>query len=325
MTHQAATGGADPEKLDVWTAGEAMGLLLASGSRPLRRADGFVRSVAGSESNVAVGLARLGHRVAFAGRTGADPAGGWVRDTLRAEGVNLDGLLTDPARPTGILLRDSPLAGPVSVSYYRSASAGAALDAGDVPADTVSGARAVFLSGITPVLSAGAARFTDRALSVAADAGVPVFFDPNVRLRLAGRDRWRAVVSACLDRVDTLLIGDGELDLLALPGDPGELLRGRLRTVVVKRGADGATVTTADGSVHAPASPAPLVDPVGAGDAFCAAWISAWLRRKRPLEALREANAVAAFVVAAATDIAGLPTSEERDWAMRKDRTDVDR
>ena len=138
------------DRLDVWTGGEAMGLLLAGGARTLRRADGFVRGVAGSESNVAVGLARLGHRVAFGGRVGADPVGGWVRDTLRAEGVGLDGLITDPALPTGILLRDSPLAGPVSVSYYRSGSAGAAVDAGDVHADTISGARAVFLSGITP-------------------------------------------------------------------------------------------------------------------------------------------------------------------------------
>lgn len=318
------TYGAEPERLDVFTGGEAMGLLLASDARTLRQADDFVRGVAGSESNVAVGLARLGHRVAFAGRVGADPVGGWVRDTLRAEGVGLASLIIDPALPTGLLLRDSPLARPVSVSYYRSGSAGAAVDADDVPEHVISGARAVFLSGITPMLSASAARFTDRMLSVAAEAGVPVFFDPNVRLRLAGRESWRAVVSY-LDRVDTLLIGHGELGLLGLPDDPAKLLSGRLNTVVVKRGADGATVTTADGTVHEPAIPAPLIDPVGAGDAFCAGWISAWLRGRSPSESLREANAVASFVVATATDIAGLPTSEERDWAMRGDRTDVDR
>jgi 2-dehydro-3-deoxygluconokinase len=318
------TYGAAPERLDVFTGGEAMGLLLASDARTLRRADDFVRGVAGSESNVAVGLARLGHRVAFAGRVGADPVGGWVRDLLQAEGVDLDGLITDPALPTGLLLRDSPLGRPVSVSYYRSGSAGASVDAGDVPERVVSGARAVFLSGITPMLSASAARFTDRILSVAEEADVPVFFDPNVRLRLADRESWRAVVSY-FDRVDTLLIGHGELGLLGLPDDPAKLLSGRLNTVVVKRGADGATVTTVEGTMHEPAIPAPLIDPVGAGDAFCAGWISAWLRGRSPSESVREANAVASFVVATTTDIAGLPTREERDWAMREDRTDVDR
>lgn len=310
--------------IDVFTGGEAMGLLLASGSQALRRADRFIRSVAGSESNVAVGLARLGHRVAFGGRVGADPVGGWVRDALRVEGVDLRGLVTDQSRPTGILLRDSPLGRPVSVSYYRSGSAGAAVDEQDVPADVISGARAVFLSGITPMLSRCAARFTDRVLDVAAEAGVPVFFDPNVRLRLADRDQWRAL-TGYFDRVDTLLIGHDELGLLGLPDDPAELLSGRLKAVVVRRGADGATVSTAQGSLHEPANPAQVVDPVGAGDAFCAGWISARLHGKPLAESLREANAVASFVVAAVTDITGLPTSEELAWAMRANRTDVDR
>jgi 2-dehydro-3-deoxygluconokinase len=310
--------------LDVFTAGEAMALLLADGFQPLRRADRFIRGVAGSESNVAVGLARLGHRVAFGGRVGADPVGGWVRDALQAEGIDIHSLITDPSLPTGLLLRDSPRARPVSVSYYRSGSAGAALGPADVPADVIKGARAVFLSGITPMLSRGAAQFTDQVLRVAGAAGVPVFFDPNVRLRLADRETWRAM-RTYLDRIDTLLVGHEELALLGLPDDPAELLSPRLRTVVVKRGAEGATVTTADETRYEPANSVPLVDPVGAGDAFCAGWISASLRGLPLAESLREANAVASFVVATATDLAGLPTGEERTWAIQRDRTDVDR
>lgn len=309
---------------EVFTAGEAMGLLLASGARPLRQADQFIRSVAGSESNVAVGLARLGHRVAFAGRVGADPVGGWVRDALRAAGVDVQGLISDPELPTGLLLRDSPQGRPVSVCYYRSGSAGAAINASDVPDDMVSTARAVFLSGITPMLSPRATRFTDRVLRLAADNSVPVFFDPNVRLRLADKERWQAV-KAFLPLVDTLLIGEGELDLLGLPSDPAGLLSARLKTVVVRRGANGATATTPEGTLHAPTTPAPVTDPVGAGDAFCAGWISAWLRGKSSAEALREANTVAAFVVATTTDLAGLPTPEERAWALQGDGADVDR
>ena len=102
--------------MDAVTAGEAMGLLLAESATPLRRADRFVRSVAGSESNVAIGLTRLGHSVAFCGRIGTDAAGGWVRDTLRAEGVDVRALHDDPDRPTGVLLRDSPPRGAPSPS-----------------------------------------------------------------------------------------------------------------------------------------------------------------------------------------------------------------
>jgi 2-dehydro-3-deoxygluconokinase len=309
---------------EVFTAGEAMGLLLAHGFEPLRRADRFIRGVAGAETNVAVGLARLGHRVAFAGQVGADAVGGWVHDVLRAEGIDTHSLITNPSLPTGLLLRDSPHARRISVSYYRSGSAGAALGPGDVPVDVIAGARAVFLSGITTMLSTEAARFADRVLGVAGEAGVPIFFDPNVRLRLADRENWRGI-RTYLNRIDTLLIGQEELALLDLPDDPAELLSDRLRTVVVKRGAEGATATTADGTCCETANPVPVVDPVGAGDAFCAGWISAWLRGKSVPESLREANAVASFVVTTATDLAGLPTAEERAWALQGGRTDVDR
>lgn len=60
---------------EVFTAGEAMALMIPSDDLPLARARRFERSVAGSESNVAVCLARLGHRVAFSGRFGNDSAG----------------------------------------------------------------------------------------------------------------------------------------------------------------------------------------------------------------------------------------------------------
>lgn len=302
-----------------------MALLLADDHRPLPHADRFVRSVAGSESNVAVGVARLGHRVGFTGRVGADAAGSWVRDALRAEGVDIAGLMIDGSRPTGLLVRDSPSGRPVSVAYYRSGSAASALCPDDVRPGLVAAARCVFLSGITAMLSSTAAQFVRHVLDVAREAGVPVLFDPNVRLRLADRDTWRAMLADVLDDVDTLLIGHEELDLLGLPDDPAKLITPRTRTVVVKRGADGATACTADETVHQPARAVNTIDPVGAGDAFCAGWISAWLRNSTLHQSLREATAVASFVVASPTDTAGLPSADERDRALEENGADVDR
>ncbi|MER7007627.1 sugar kinase [Dactylosporangium sp. NPDC000555] len=303
--------------VDVVTAGEAMGLLLAESATPLRRADRFVRSVAGSESNVAIGLARLGHSVAFCGRIGADAAGGWVRDTLRAEGVDVRALLEDPDRPTAVLLRDSPGTGrPVSVSYYRSGSAASALSTADVDEELVASARLLFVSGITAMLSPSAEDFVDRLMSVATRAGVHVAFDPNVRLRLAGAEQWRRAYARFATRMDTLLVSGEELDVLQLPADPARLLRGRTTTVVVTHGAGGATATTAEGTDRVGARAVAVADPVGAGDAFTAGWLSARLRGLPSAGALREAAAVASLVVGVPTDIAGLPTPRERDQVL---------
>ena len=311
--------------MDAVTAGEAMGLLLAESGMPLRRADRYVRGVAGSESNVAVGLARLGHSVAFCGRVGTDAVGGWVRDTLRAEGIDLRALHDDPDRSTGLLLRDSPAGGrPVSVSYHRTGSAASALSTRDVDEELVASARLVFVSAITAMLSPSAEHFVDHLVAVATRAGVHVAFDPNVRLRLAGVERWRRSYRRFAGRMDTLLVSDGELQLLELPDDPAQLLRDRTTTVVVTRGADGATVTTAGGTIAVGARGVTVADPVGAGDAFTAGWLSGWLRGLPPAAALREAAAVASLVVSAPTDIAGLPTARERDQVLLSGG-DVDR
>ena len=306
-------------------AGEAMGLLLAESGTPLRRADRFVRSVAGSESNVAIGLARLGHRVAFCGRVGTDAVGGWVRDTLRAEGVDVRALHDDSDRPTGVLLRDNPAGGrPVSVSYHRTGSAASALSTRDVDEGLVASARLVFVSGITAMLSPSAEDFVDHLISVATRAGVHVAFDPNVRLRLADVAQWRRTCGRFAGRMDTLLVSKEELHLLELPADPAHLLHGRTTTVVVTHGADGATATTAGGTIGVGARGVIVADPVGAGDAFTAGWLSAWLRGLPPADALREAAAVASLVVSVPTDIAGLPTPRERDQVLLSGR-DVDR
>lgn len=80
--------------------------------------------MAGAESNVAIGLARLGHRVRWAGRVGADELGALVLRTLRAEGVDIGHAATDETgRPTGLLLTEPRLGTLTRVSYYRAGSA----------------------------------------------------------------------------------------------------------------------------------------------------------------------------------------------------------
>jgi len=83
----APGGGSQPDAkaLDLVTFGEIMVLLCAEPGRPLRSANKFDRSLAGAESNVAIGMARLGHQVGWFGRVGDDALGLGALDTLRPE------------------------------------------------------------------------------------------------------------------------------------------------------------------------------------------------------------------------------------------------
>ncbi|MFI6984014.1 carbohydrate kinase family protein [Embleya sp. NPDC050154] len=95
--------------------------------------------------------------------------------------------------------------------------------------------------------------------------------------------------------------------------DAAELSARGVRTVVVKDGANGAWAVEGDTVERTPARQVPTVDPVGAGDAFAAGWISAALRDLTLRQRLCEAAVVASCAVAARGDITGLPDSSTRD------------
>jgi 2-dehydro-3-deoxygluconokinase len=302
------------------TCGEAMLLMLAEPGMPLDRAVSFRRSVAGAESNVAQGLARLGHWARWIGRVGDDPAGEAVLRELRADGVDVSGAEMDPQAPTGLLLRDSHAQRVIDVQYYRKGSAASLLSPDQIRLEMLEGARVVHVSGITPMLSESAAQATWALVERARQVGAAVSFDPNVRRKLGSDHEWMRTVGPLLREADLVIAGEDELELL-LGGGAEEtskalLTMGRARTVVVKRRDHSAAAHGRDGECTQEPFDVPVCDPVGAGDAFAAGWLSAWLRGVKPERALAEAACVAALVVQAPGDTDGLPTAHTRDRAL---------
>ncbi|AXK31312.1 sugar kinase [Streptomyces armeniacus] len=305
---------------EVVTCGEAMLLMLAEPGVPLERAARFSRSVAGAESNVAAGLARLGHRTRWLGRVGADPAGEAVLRELRADGVDVSWAGVDPDAPTGLLLRDSHPQRGIDVQYYRAGSAASRLAPEHIQPEALAGARVLHLSGITPMLSASATEATWRLVELARRAGTAVSFDPNVRLKLGTAHEWMHTVGPLLREADLVLAGEDELELLlgggADEGAKALLGLGHTSAVVIKRRDHSATAVSEGGQWDQRAFSVRVADPVGAGDAFAAGWLSGWLRGEGPQRALAEAACVAALAVQAPSDTEGLPTAAVRDRTL---------
>ncbi|WP_405623852.1 sugar kinase [Streptomyces sp. NBC_00076] len=287
-------------------------------------------SVAGAESNVAIGLARLGHRVQWAGRVGADELGALVLRTLRAEGVGTDHAGTDDTgRPTGLLLTEPRLGTLTRVSYYRAGSAGSAVSPADVLPALASGARVLHLTGITPALSPAAAEATLAAATTAREAGITVCLDVNYRSRLWSTDRARTALRPLLDHTDLLIASEDELPLALERSGAGEseavhdILAAGVDEVVVKRGARGATTFTADGATDSAARQVDAVDLVGAGDAFVAGYLSGLLDGSDVRARLHRAVTTAAFAVATRGDWEGLPTQDELGLFDQPDGTTI--
>ncbi|HET9082845.1 MAG TPA: sugar kinase [Candidatus Limnocylindrales bacterium] len=308
---------------EVVTLGECLASFVASDPGPLAEARAFVRHIAGAEANVAVGLARLGHAVAYIGRVGGDGFGSAIVRALRGEGVDTRHLAIDDAARTGVMFRERRVLGAMDVVYHRAGSAGSRLNGEDVDRAVVDGvfdgARWLHLTGITPALSGSARAATMRALAAGRHAGATISFDINLRRRLWSDDEAAPVIRDLASRVDVVL---GSVDELALVADvdpetaPEDLVETVAALgpaiVVAKLGRDGALGREGEQSVAEPGIAVPqVVDPVGAGDAFSAGFIAGRLDGVDLGTALRMGNACGALAVAASGDQSGLPDRDE--------------
>ncbi|MGH2459516.1 MAG: PfkB family carbohydrate kinase, partial [Chloroflexota bacterium] len=104
--------------MDVVTLGEMMVMLVATENGPLRNIDLFRKHVAGSEANVCIGLARLGHQSGWISRLGDDEFGLYIRNFLRGEGVDVSRVILDADHPTGIAFKERRELGARRVIYY---------------------------------------------------------------------------------------------------------------------------------------------------------------------------------------------------------------
>ena len=116
-------------KVDVLSFGETMAMLVAEETGDLALVERFHKRIAGADSNVAIGLARLGFNVAWLSRVGADSLGRFVLNTLQAEGLDCQHVAVDPQHPTGFQLKSRVDDGSdPQVEYFRRGSAASHLN-----------------------------------------------------------------------------------------------------------------------------------------------------------------------------------------------------
>src|ERR1700730_6931251 len=115
---------AERRTLDVVTYGEPLVVFIAEEPGPLPTVQRFRKAVAGAELNVAVGLARLGFKVGYVSRVGADSFGEFVTQTLLQQRIDAARVRIDPTHPTGFYLKSCVLDGSdPAVEYHRKHSA----------------------------------------------------------------------------------------------------------------------------------------------------------------------------------------------------------
>ena len=305
---------------DVLCVGETMVMVTPAPGGRLDARSSFLLRAGGAESNVAMFLAELGHRAAWLSRVGSDPLGALLLSEVAATGVDTSLVEVSSGEPTGVYFKDPGPRG-TAVYYYRRGSAAAAMDPEFLSRRGPGSAAVVHISGITPALSDSCQDLVRHVLVDRPLREATVSFDVNYRPALWEPGAAGPVLRDLAARADVVFVGLDEAATLwgvstaaevrALLPEPG--------VVVIKDGAVDASSFHAGGVSRVPALRVEVVEPVGAGDAFAAGWLSGMLQGLDHTGRLRLGHLVAGAALRSTSDHADVPPRDVLDKALAVD------
>ncbi len=290
-------------QFEVVCVGETMAMVTPEQPEPLEFARTVVIHPAGAESNVAMYLASLGHRVGWVSRLGDDPLGRRVLSDVSAVGVDTSLVEIDENAPTGVYFKDPGL-GCTRVFYYRRGSAASLMRAQLLDPVLRMPPQLVHLTGITPALSQQCDDMMSELFHAFRESGTTISFDVNFRESLWPHAKAAVRLIELAQQADVVFVGLDEAQALwgARKPDDLRILLDQPRVLVVKNGAIGATVYQEEHSEFVPALKVDVREPVGAGDAFAAGWLSGLLRDLPHVQRLRLGHLLAGGALGSTAD-----------------------
>ncbi len=297
---------------DIVALGEPLLEFVAAERGRLQDVKTFQRGWGGDTSNFVVAVARLGGSSGYLTRIGGDEFGRSFLALWRQERVDASRVTVEPDGVTGIYFIAFPEDGAHEFTYYRAGSAASHLQPTDIPVDYVDRARVFHTSGITQAISASAAETAKVAITQARTCNLTISYDANIRPKLQPLSSLRAAFEATIPSVDIVFLSGEDAEHLYGTVPSQEVVRRILacgpNIAVLKQGAAGCLIASADGTLSIPGWPITPVDATGAGDAFDAAFLIEW-RRGAPLDqAGRFANAVGALTASSLGAVTAIPT-----------------
>lgn len=316
--------------MGIVTIGETMVLFQPIEERPLKHSTIFSKTIGGAESNVAIGLSRLGKKARWIGRLGKDPFGDAIVSTLSGENIELLHVVRDEKHATSVYFKDVYKFGDPDVYYYRRDSASSMWKPLHVQKNWFKDATILHMTGITPALGRETLSFTIECMKMAKSLGLTVSFDPNIRFKLWDEDTAKEALLRLIPLCDIFLPGIEEAKFLFGNKEPKQLAEEILKmgphTVAIKLGEQGAMGMRKDGCPPVVVSGEKVrnvIDTVGAGDAFASGFLSIVLENVKEFsldEALELGNKMGAIAIQGKGDWEIFPNFEDLKGSNRPTR-----
>jgi sugar/nucleoside kinase (ribokinase family) len=281
-----------------------------------RRVDGIDIKSGGDGLNVALGLAKLGHRVGFCGKVGTDQLGSYLADVIRAAGIDDRGLTRAAGTTTCACL--VLINGGGDRAFFYHGGANEQFSAADIDDRLAAEASIVHVGGtyLLPRFDGeGAARLFQRARAAGRITSMDVTWDVT--------GRWLSVIEPCLPHLSFFMPSIREAERIAGTSDPARIAeffeaRG-VGTSVVKLGEKGCYVKPrGKPGFSVPSFPTRVVDTTGAGDSFVAGFLAGVLKGWDLGRTASFACAVAALNIRKVGATGGIPTFEEAERFMER-------
>lgn len=302
----------------VITLGESMVVFTPESYGALRYEHAYRSRLAGAESNTAIGLSKLGISASWMSRLGEDEFGHYVRNMIRAEGVDTSAVVMDLEHRTGIMFKQREYGGETTVYYYRENSAASHMRPGDLKDAWFQGASYLHISGITPVLSQDCLETVQEAVRLAQQNKVGISFDPNIRKKLWNGKNYTECFRELTFLSNVVMMGLEEAEVLFGTREIPQILdtvftKGCAQAVAIKDGGNGAVVANQREQYHIPPYPCHPLETVGAGDGFNAGFL-AGLLEERSLEICGRMGAIAGALATQTTgDMEGYPSRDRME------------
>ncbi len=315
-------------KYNVLTIGDGMITMDPIGKGPLRYVTHFERKVGGAELNFAIACARLNLNSTWISRLGKDEFGRHIYNFARGEGIDTSYVYLMENYSTSVNFKQVNEDGSGKTFYYRQSSPTETLTVEDMEEEIFNGISLVHLTGVFMAIDQRNVDITYRILEIAHKKGIPVSFDPNIRLKLWDIEDARRAYERVFPYVDVLLTGLDEIELIIEASSKENLEsfaeKYNITELVIKDGGNGATLYKGNNWINQDALKVNVVDTVGAGDGFNAGYIYSYLNKRSDAEKLLFANAVGGLVTTVKGDNEGLPYLDEVENLL-KNKKEIER
>ncbi|MFE5506031.1 5-dehydro-2-deoxygluconokinase [Amycolatopsis japonica] len=282
---------------------------------PLAGVSTFAKSLGGTATNVAVAAARLGRSTSVLTKVGPDGFGEYVRQALREFGVSPAHVGTSDGLQTPVVFCSlDPPADPPLLFYRSPIAPDLTIDEHDVPWDVVESVPLLWVTGTG--VSVEPARSTQRRMLERRGRRAHTVLDLDFRpMFWPDTGTARAEIGWMLDHVTVAVGNRAEAEVAVGTADPDEaasrmLARG-VELAVIKKGAEGVLVATAEGRWTVPPQRVEVVCGLGAGDGFGGALIHGLLSGWDPVRIATYANAAGALVASRLACADAMPTADE--------------